>query len=253
MNKENDLLQKIKGEKFMEKKRMKKVVLSLGLVSALGVGATLAYFTDISNVLTNTFKLFGDGSSYAIDLRVDEHAVDEDSDNSSYLLNKDTKWVSEIDKKNGVVYENLQPSMNIYKDPTVYVAADSVDCYVVLRVTNTDETSNPYLKIDNLNRENWTDITNDVKDAEANEKYYVYNTMIENSKTETPLEAIFTSITVDPNTPEGVKLKDIVVDAAAAQADVPGENNNDKYNLSINEALKKFNKSYKPYNASQAD
>ena len=101
---------------------MKKKILALCLVVALMAtaiaGATLAYFTDKTDVATNTFTV-GD-----VDIKLDEAPVDpetgKEKDGDRVITNK---------------YENVYPGQTVDKDPTVTFEADSRDCYVRMIVT----------------------------------------------------------------------------------------------------------------------
>lgn len=98
---------------------MKKKIISLCLVIALVAtaiaGATLAYFTDVTDVNTNTFTV-GD-----VDIKLDET----DTDDSTPDADRDTENE----------YENIYPNQTVVKDPMVTFVKDSRDCYVRMLVT----------------------------------------------------------------------------------------------------------------------
>lgn len=97
---------------------MKKKILALCLVVALMAtaiaGATLAYFSDTTNVVNNTFTV-GD-----VDIKLDEEDITKDDDSRTEEGNK---------------YENIYPGQTVTKDPTVTFVKDSRDCYVRMIVT----------------------------------------------------------------------------------------------------------------------
>ena len=98
---------------------MKKKIISLCLVIALVAtaiaGATLAYFTDTTEVNKNTFSV-GD-----VDIKLDETNTDGGKDDPA----RDTENK----------YENIYPNQTVVKDPTVTFEKDSRDCFVRMLVT----------------------------------------------------------------------------------------------------------------------
>ena len=114
----------------MNKKNILTAAVSLSLVACLSIGATLAYFTDKSDVKTNVFEsgkvkitLTDDGSNP--DLALGEKAGVENAG------------------KDGFTYENVQPGDLLAKDVYVDVDPNSSDCYVGLRlefITDPDST-----------------------------------------------------------------------------------------------------------------
>lgn len=217
----------------MEKKDLRKLALSLGLVGVVGVGATLAYFTDLSQVLTNNFDMVGDKDNNAINVIVREHAVDDDNNESSYLIESDTGLTSET-ANDGVSYENLQPGQPIEKDPTVTVKADSVNCYVYAKVTGLPQNNLILTNINsrtgspdnNFNNDgistSWKEITpTDATDA----RYFVYvgndglPAIVNKSNQDTTLPELFKYLKVNKEANEKSEFVDIVVTAAAVQSD----------------------------------
>ena len=101
---------------------MKKKIISLCLVIALVAtaiaGATLAYFTDYTDDVVNTFT-FGN-----IDIKLDEAKVGDDGQ----APNHDDRVI-----KNE--YKDIYPGLTVDKDPTVTVKAGSESCYVRMFVT----------------------------------------------------------------------------------------------------------------------
>lgn len=105
----------------------KKIVLSVVsglLVAAVAVGGTLAYLTDTTNTVTNTFNV---GSGY-----------EPEGDHVGL-------WLDEIDYKNqeartetGNDYGELYPASIVPKDPTFHLTTGSTDSYVFAQVTGVD-------------------------------------------------------------------------------------------------------------------
>lgn len=88
----------------MKNKKLGKLLVACGLVAALGVGATLAYFTDQENV-TNVITMGH------VDITLTEPSFPQSGE-----------------------VENVKPGDTIDKDPTVTVATESEDAYIRLKV-----------------------------------------------------------------------------------------------------------------------
>lgn len=103
----------------MNKKKMAMSITSVALVGAVVVGGTLAYLSDKSNMVTNTFNV---GSGY----------TEEDGHIGLWLDEKD---VTDPAKRTeiGNEYEELLPGSIVEKDPTFHLTTGSTDSYVLLR------------------------------------------------------------------------------------------------------------------------
>lgn len=116
----------------MNKKKMAMSITSVALVGAVVVGGTLAYLSDKSDKVTNTFNV---GSGYITD---DDHTglwLDETKKTSE----KNPTVVSETDRtEEGVDYTDLMPADVIAKDPTFHLTEGSVESYVFAKVTGLD-------------------------------------------------------------------------------------------------------------------
>lgn len=192
-------------------KKLKTTGISLLLVGVVGVGATLAYLSDNTGPLTNKFT-FTDKN---IDIKLDEVIVDDD--------NKPTSDRTEI----GQSYKKLVPAQIVEKDPTVTVLANSSNCNVFVSVTNPNGDK---LKITDLNSEAWQKLETDQTDQTI---YYVYKgekaTGIKDANDELGvvptsdkaqvLEDVFEHVQVGANVQLGTTFDDIVIKAAAVQAD----------------------------------
>lgn len=134
--------QKTKQEelcKTMKKRKLMMTVMSLALVLVVAVGGTLAYLSDQSNEVTNTFNV---GEGYIPD--------DPDDPDSHKGL-----WLDETDKpatggnpletdpnhrtETGVAYEEMMPGSVVAKDPTFHLTNNSTTSYVFANVTGVDE------------------------------------------------------------------------------------------------------------------
>lgn len=97
------------------KKKIVSVCLVVCLLATAIIGTTLAYFTDKTEAVTNTFTMGN------VDIELDEPQWDE-----AY--------------PDGIA--SVQPSQEITKDPTVTVVEGSEDCYVFVKLekgTNVDK------------------------------------------------------------------------------------------------------------------
>lgn len=191
-------------------KKLMKTIGCLALVGAIGVGATLAYLSDSTSTLKNTFVI-GNG----IDITLTEQDV-----------NDPTKRVEE---GNTQEYPELVPGVEYVKDPTTTVMADSNDCYVFMYVEGADEFAKTDvdgngvadLAIDNWGTSSWIKIDDTgVHPGEIGDGWYVYHKVVEQSETNTNLNPLFTNVVVgqyDKVTNKNVP--DISVKSVAVQAD----------------------------------
>lgn len=91
----------------MNKKKLLTMVLALVLIGAVGIGATLAYFTDkteVANVITMGH----------VDIDLEEPAFEDYAEEG---------------------IKDVTPGQEIAKDPTITLAADSLDAYVRVKLT----------------------------------------------------------------------------------------------------------------------
>ena len=79
--------------------------MSLALVACISIGATLAYLTDKTGPVTNTFY-----GSAGIKMTLDEAPVD-----------PDTGKVTSGDRRTQNTYNNITPNAEVDKDPTVHM------------------------------------------------------------------------------------------------------------------------------------
>lgn len=113
----------------MNKKKMAMSITSVALVGAVVVGGTLAYLSDKSNMVTNTFNV---GSGY----------TEEDGHIGLWLDEKDialSTGETEVRTEIGNEYEELLPGSIVEKDPTFHLTTGSTDSYVFAQVTGVDE------------------------------------------------------------------------------------------------------------------
>lgn len=113
----------------MKKKKLMMAAVSASLVGVVAIGGTLAYLSDKSNTVTNTFNV---GSGYTeegdhVGLWLDEKDI--------ALSTEETVVRTEI----GNEYEELLPGSIVEKDPTFHLTTGSTDSYVFAQVTGVDE------------------------------------------------------------------------------------------------------------------
>lgn len=99
------------------KKKIVSVCLVVCLLATAIIGTTLAYFTDKTEVVTNTF------TSGNVDITLDEAPVDTNGQATA----GDRVTTNEY---------KLYPGKEYDKDPTVHIVKDSEDCYVFVKVVN---------------------------------------------------------------------------------------------------------------------
>lgn len=104
----------------MKKRNLLISILSLALVCIIGVGATLAYFTDKTETKTNTFTTGNVGISL----------IDE--------TNPEDGEIAGVPGENGIAYDDVMPGDVLSKIVGVNTDADSADAYVAVRVAVTD-------------------------------------------------------------------------------------------------------------------
>lgn len=131
----------------MKKNKIALFALSLVAVAAIGVGATLAYFTDSTNV-SNVITMGN------VDVELTEPKYSEIADDNNEIT-------------------NVVPNQLITKDPTITVAEGSEDCYIRTKIA-----------FENLNETQQVDLLaginiDDTKWYLGADGYYYYNTKME--------------------------------------------------------------------------
>lgn len=92
----------------MMKNRKVMTVMVLALVAIFASGVTLAYFTDTSDTVENTFTMGN------VEIELDEAKLNE------VIAPSGTTWTALTERVNTNVYTNLYPGAVLPKDPTVY-------------------------------------------------------------------------------------------------------------------------------------
>lgn len=179
----------------MKNKKMATLVASLALVAALGVGATLAYFTD-SDEKTNTITMGN------VDIDLDEPDWDDDNPDG------------EID--------DVKPGQEIDKDPTITVTAGSESLYLRAKIEYTGLNDAQIADLEpniDINRTNW---------VKAEDGYYYYQTKVEKNVEAQEIE-FFNKVTIPSSWGNEIANVTFTIDvsAEAVQADnfTPETNN----------------------------
>lgn len=189
----------------MNKKNTARTLTGLALVGLMGVGATLAYLSDSTGPVTNSFALSTKGISITLDEAL-----------------KDGSGRTDV----GNDYGEVVPGEVIAKDPQVHVVANSLDANVFVKVTNPNGAN---LTITDLNVDAW-----EMVETKGDSTYYVYKkgaapteaadayTVVKSSDQQQDLAKVFEHVQVkDYQNSEEMKditLKPIVIKAAAVQA-----------------------------------
>ena len=189
----------------MNKKKLVTTLGSLALVGAIGVGATLAYFSDQATEVKNTFSL-----TEGLDIELDES----DQSGTSYIA--DTTETKKRVKTNN--YLNVAPGQTLYKDPQVTVVKNETPQWVFMSVL---ESENVIVKDYSVE---WTEMDSDVTGVKV---YYMAvnsNTQDQHTDVDTnylqpgvQLPKLFEHVTVTNTDDPGLKLDDIKVKAATIQ------------------------------------
>ena len=163
------------------KKSLITMLVALCLVAALGVGATLAYFTSTTGEVKNTFTI----GNVTIGL---------------------TEYVDGAEKKTGFEYESVIPGQTYSKEPVVTVKANSEDCYLFVKVVNDNELIT--LENSNLNANGgWTAL-----DGVAD----VYYRTVDKAAADTAF-TLFDSVKISGDADENSTFTDITIQAYAIQ------------------------------------
>lgn len=190
----------------MRKKSLLTMVLALVLVGAIGVGATLAYLSDTTETLTNTFT-------------VGKVKVTQDESNESTPDPTDRT-------ETGNTYTNIQPGDTLVKDPTATVLEGSSDCYVFMELNGADELVKNGFSFVGFDSSKWIKVTEENK----LDGIYRYVNVVEMKDEDQKLPALFTNIKYDITATElddDVTLSDVTIKTCAVQAT----------NMTITEAL----------------
>ena len=239
------------------KKNKKAMIASLVLVGAVCVGSTLAYLSDQSNTLTNSFTV-GQGYVPDEDLQqavwVDEKDYDGNQDNDDTTPGKDFYYVDdELRTLKGNNYgtetNKLEAGSVVVKDPVIRLTEESVASWVYMQVTYKKGDVYTFLKgeaskkdLAQVISDEWTVINNNYETAQNGEDVVLevrYNKRLNSTKDGEGLihntEALFDHIQIDSTFEGQPTITPITIKACAVQA-VYTENGNKVY-LEPNDAV----------------
>lgn len=106
----------------MNKRKLSALIASLSLVAVIGIGATLAYFTD--NASTENVVTMG-----KVDIKLTENKVKKDEEIG--------KWVqtgTDDVTEDGLQFTDVYPGETVPKNPTVTVGSESADAYIRIKM-----------------------------------------------------------------------------------------------------------------------
>lgn len=194
----------------MKKTKLLTTLGAVALIGAIGVGSTFAYLSATTQTVTNTFTV-GKVSFDDLNGGLTESKVERDGNGDYVDADEAGKWTVTENK-----YENLVAGEDLYKDPTVHIAANSEDCWVYAKIVNT----NPDLTITYSG--DWKNVTADYKAAKKitdDIDYVVYakKDMVKKSDKVTD-STIFTNVKVGNTVTGTTTFKPITVKACAVQA-----------------------------------
>lgn len=211
------------------KKNKKAMIASLVLVGAVCVGSTLAYLSDQSNTLTNSFTV---GQGYVPDesldeaVWVDEHDYDGDADPKNYTTSD-----NELRTLNGNNYGSeespLSAGESVTKDPKIRLTKESITSWVYMSVTYKKDQAYSFVKGDKINKDLnevvdttlWKKISKEETNGEITYVYRWHLRLNEDaSDTIQSTDALFDKIKLDNNADNTSSVEDITIKACAVQA-----------------------------------
>lgn len=204
----------------MQKKKLLTAIMSLSLVAVVGIGGTLAYLSDKTELVTNTFAV---GSGYV------EQGIVLDESDVQFNKTERTEIVNTQNRKQGNEYPDLLPGDERTKDPTVWMSVGSVESYVFINIEGADILAEDGVTINDFNDGGeWVKVDN----RQGIDGIYRYKEIVDvrtvEGKKEGDLVAVdqlFSKVTFsgDTTNEEFAEVKkngltDLVIQAAAVQA-----------------------------------
>lgn len=199
----------------MKNKKALKLIGALALVATVGVGATLAYLTDKSNIVTNSFTV---GTGYEIDddtnlsVWIDEKKIGNSVEGEVVVDDRTLK---------GNTYSDVLAGDVLVKDPELNIAAGSVKSYAFIQVTGLDTLKAKGVTVD-LKTTDWkkVDISSgkvvDVEVPTTLDGIYMYETMLDPTNGIAETNPLFTAVTIDPSF-DDTTIESIVLKGCAVQ------------------------------------
>lgn len=212
----------------MKKNKIMLSVISGLLVAAVAVGGTLAYLSDKSNEVTNTFNV---GTGYINDGKHQGLWLDE----AKYDGAESERTES------GNEYGELLPGSVVAKDPTFHMTGGSVESYVIAKVTGVDAAEDAGYIFKNANGEvgfnsEWVKVANtdgtEVSLGNTKDGYYIYSSFETNAPVivdatavekgdDLDLTAMFNTVELDGTLTDisSIEVQTVKVQGVAVQAD----------------------------------
>lgn len=195
----------------MKKTKLLTTLGAVALIGAIGVGSTFAYLSATTQTVTNTFTVGNVSFEGGLEGGLTESLVKRGTDGKYVDADEAGVWSVKENE-----YKNLVAGEDLYKDPTVHIAANSEDCWVYAKIVNT----NPDLAITYSG--DWKDVTEAYKAAKnitVDIDYVVYAKKDKVVKsTEVTNSTIFTNVHVGDTVTGGTTFDPITVKACAVQA-----------------------------------
>ena len=194
----------------MKKKSLVMMLASLSLVGTIMVGATLAYFTDQTGAVTNTFTV---GANVDIDLFEN---VKQDAGKEGYVVIPTTVPATNPEKVpagSGAEFVKMYPGLILKKAPFVEKTSTSSDCFVRVTVTGVQTLEEKGFTV-TFPGTDWEKVDGSTsKDGIYQFKYKLDANRLKTSD-------LFTSVTFNANNQTiPTSIPQIVVKAYAVQAD----------------------------------
>lgn len=169
----------------MNKKKLLSLIMSVALIGAIGVGATLAYFTDTESA-TNVITMGN------VDIELEEPGFDKEDGNEDNTI------------------EDITPGEEIVKDPTITAGENSQDAYVraKIEITGLSEKQEEQLMAGITINEDW---------VLSEDGYYYYQKILAATQSAT----LFNTVVIPSEWGNDMadKTFKIIVDAEAIQSD----------------------------------
>ena len=203
----------------MKNKKALKLIGALALVATVGVGATLAYLTDKSNIVRNSFTV---GTGYEIDddtnlaVWIDEKKNGEPAEGELTVTDDGV-----LRTLVGNTYSDVLAGDELDKDPELNIAAGSVKSYAFIQVTGLDALKNKNVTVD-LNSTDWKKVdigtgkVVDVENSETLDGIYMYKTMLDPTNSIAETKPLFTEVKIGENF-DAETIEQIVLKGCAVQ------------------------------------
>lgn len=199
----------------MKNKKALKLIGALALVATVGVGATLAYLTDKSNIVRNSFTV---GTGYEID---DDTKLSVWIDEKKIGTPAKDELIVEGRTLVGNTYSDVLAGNELDKDPELNIAAGSIKSYGFIEVTGLEALKAIDVTVD-LNTTDWKKVdisTGEVVDDEDSgtlDGVYMYRTMLDPTTNIAETNPLFTEVIIDENF-DSKTINPIVLKGCAVQ------------------------------------